>query len=218
MRKSTDTREKLLDTAITLIWQSNYHSVGVAEICKHAGVTKGSFYHYFVSKAELFSEAGKHFWENLVPELNAVFSPSCSLLEQLEQLTDHVINNQIQNASGSNPVAGCPFVTSAALCDCDEELVRLTGMEMFEKSVGYYISLVRELKAEGMLNGDPEPQQLGRMMLQYIQGLLTYGRLYKSLDKVREDLREGFYRILDLKSEYRVVPQAGDEELASASC
>ena len=36
-----------------MIGSSSYASTGVAEICKKAGVNKGSFYHFFESKEEL---------------------------------------------------------------------------------------------------------------------------------------------------------------------
>ncbi|HEC75121.1 MAG TPA: TetR/AcrR family transcriptional regulator, partial [Methylophaga aminisulfidivorans] len=40
MVSTSETKEKLLETALTLIWQSSYSSVGVNEICRQAGVTK----------------------------------------------------------------------------------------------------------------------------------------------------------------------------------
>ena len=43
MPKHTGTKEKLLETATLLIWQSSYSNVGVNEICQQAGVTKGAF-------------------------------------------------------------------------------------------------------------------------------------------------------------------------------
>ena len=84
MKKSTDTREKLLDTAIQLIWQSNYASVGVNDICEKAGITKGAFYHYFDSKATLFAEATHHHWDQMKGDVDTIFSPELSPLAQLE--------------------------------------------------------------------------------------------------------------------------------------
>ena len=80
----TDTRTLLLETALNLIWNSNYNSVGVNEICKQAGVTKGSFYHHFESKAELFCEATSHHWDHIRQDLDCILSPINSPLEQLE--------------------------------------------------------------------------------------------------------------------------------------
>ncbi|HSG31720.1 MAG TPA: TetR/AcrR family transcriptional regulator, partial [Thermodesulfobacteriota bacterium] len=44
------TKEKLIDSAIQLLGTRSYNSVGVQELCEHAEVKKGSFYHFFPSK------------------------------------------------------------------------------------------------------------------------------------------------------------------------
>jgi TetR/AcrR family transcriptional repressor of nem operon len=42
------------------------------------------------------------------------------------------------------------------------------------------------------------------MLQQFIQGLLMHGRVYQDFDKLRQDLREGFYRLLGLDPKYRI--------------
>ncbi|MBY4675042.1 TetR/AcrR family transcriptional regulator [Marinobacterium arenosum] len=216
MRKPTDTREKLLETAIALIWQSSYASVGVAEICKQAGVTKGSFYHYFTSKAELFYEACQHHWQVKKKELDAIYSPSFTPLQQLENLIRFVIDQQESEAVDENPVSGCPFFTAGAQSGCSELKVRQAAQEMSDNAVTYNVALVRNLKAEGLLNGDPAPQQIGRLLHEFIQGLLVTGRVYRSLELVKQDLREGIYRLVDLKAEYRCQPVADEAPVVAA--
>lgn len=220
MRKPTDTKDKLLETAISLIWQSNYSNVGVNEICKQAGVTKGSFYHYFETKADLFCEASDHYWNELKTQLDEIYSPSYTPLEQLENLILLVIDKQQVNTQDDNPVSGCPFFTSGAQASTDEEKVRLAARKMSDNAVRYSAALIRNLSAEGFLNGHPDPQQLGRFLHQFIQGLLIYGRVYHDIDVVKTDLREGIYRLIDLKYEYRVptsdTTQAADLNNKSA--
>lgn len=208
MRRPTDTKDKLLETAISLIWQSNYSNVGVNDICKQAGVTKGSFYHYFETKADLFCEASEHYWEELKKDLDEIYSPSYTPLEQLENLIRLVIEKQRLDKPDGNPVSGCPFFTSGAQAGTDEEKVRLAAREMSDNAVKYSAALARNLKADGMLNGNPDPQQLGRLLHQFIQGLLSFGRVYFDIGVVKTDLREGVYRLIDLKHEYR--KQASD--------
>jgi TetR/AcrR family transcriptional regulator, transcriptional repressor for nem operon len=203
MRKPTDTKDKLLETAISLIWQSNYSNVGVNDICTHAGVTKGSFYHYFETKADLFCEASDHYWEDLKKDLDEIYSPSYTPLEQLENLIQLVLAKQELNKQDGNPVSGCPFFTSGAQAGTEEAKVRLAAREMSDKAVKYSAALVRNLNAEGLLRGNPNPQQLGRLLHQFIQGLLIFGRVYFDINVVKTDLREGVYRLLDLKCEYR---------------
>ena len=50
MRKKNDTYEQLLCSGGLLLSEKNINAVGMAEILDHAGVTRGSFYHFFGSK------------------------------------------------------------------------------------------------------------------------------------------------------------------------
>ena len=47
------TKEKLLDAAQRLMLAKGFAATTVDEICEAAGLTKGSFFHYFTSKEEL---------------------------------------------------------------------------------------------------------------------------------------------------------------------
>lgn len=204
MPKHTNTKEKLLETAIELIWQSNYSNVGVNDICEKAGVTKGSFYYHFETKADLFYEASEHHWLGMKKNLDALYSPTFTPLEHLENLIQFVVCKQDKAKLGDdNPVSGCPFFTAGGQSGTGEERVREASREMSEHAVKYNVALVRNLKAENVLNGDPDPLQVSRLIHQFIQGLLIFGRIYADLDVVKTDLREGLYRLLDLKHEYR---------------
>lgn len=207
------TREKLLDTAIQLVWQSNYDSVGVNEICARAGVTKGAFYHHFESKADLYVAASRHYWEELKKELDAIYSPSYTGLENLENLIQFVVARQgghglvdVGGPGESSEVAGCPFFTCGGQVGVGEEKVRQASIEMAENGLRYYIALVRSLKADGVLEGDPDPELVSRLLFQQMQGLLIYARVMNSAAMLETDLRAAFYRLLGLKPEYWQMP------------
>ena len=221
MRNPKETRATLLETALQLIWQSNYSCVGVNEICSQAGVTKGAFYHHFETKADLYYAASMHYWEGLKAELDDIFSPSNPPLEQLDRIIEFVLERQRsgldgQSGAGGPEVSGCPFFTSGGQAGNDEEKIRLVAMEMCEFGVRYNVALVRALKADGCLNGDPSSEQVGRLIYEFIQGLLIYGRILNRLDAVEKDLRDGIYRLLDLKHEHRRYSQAPAERAAAA--
>lgn len=218
IRNPAETREKLLETATRLIWQSNYSSVGVNEICKQAGVTKGAFYHHFETKADLYVEASRHYWEVMKGQMDAIYSPSYTPLEQLENLIQLVIEKQ--ETDGFSPemeVSGCPFFTSGTQAGADEAKIRLAAREMMDHTHQYGVALIRGLKADDCLNGDPDVDQLARFVHHYIQGLLMHGRVLNSLQAVRDDLRDGIYRLVDLKQEYRVKEATAAATTADAA-
>jgi len=49
----TDTRTRLLEAAYSLMLAKGYPATTVDEICQAAGVSKGSFYHFFKSKQQI---------------------------------------------------------------------------------------------------------------------------------------------------------------------
>ena len=195
-----DTRTRLLETALELIWQSNYNSVGVNEICKQAGVTKGGFYHHFESKASLFCEASEYYWNSVKRDLDALLSPVNTPLEQLENLINFIFITKFGHDADNIP--GCPFFSAGAQTGCGEEAVNESLLNMSKNGVKYNLALVRSLYAAGYLDGEVEAERVARLMNQYIQGAVSFARVNRCMETIKRDVPEGLYRILGLKREY----------------
>jgi len=60
-KSETDTKQKLLDSAMKLMINKGFKATTVDEICAEAGLTKGSFFHYFDGKEDLAKATVKHF-------------------------------------------------------------------------------------------------------------------------------------------------------------
>lgn len=58
--KPSGAREKLLDAALAVVRQKGFTGTSVDELCAHAGVTKGAFFHHFASKEALGIAAAEH--------------------------------------------------------------------------------------------------------------------------------------------------------------
>ena len=59
--QAPDVKTKLLDAALRTIRTKGYGASTVDDLCRAAGVSKGSFFHYFTSKEELALAAAAHF-------------------------------------------------------------------------------------------------------------------------------------------------------------
>lgn len=55
--KAAATRERIFSTAAGLIKKKGYAGVTVSEICREAGVAKGTFYIYYASKEDIIRES-----------------------------------------------------------------------------------------------------------------------------------------------------------------
>lgn len=55
-RKGARTRQRLLDAAKAVFEQAGFREARISDIAQHAGLSHGSFYHYFDSKEQIFRE------------------------------------------------------------------------------------------------------------------------------------------------------------------
>lgn len=56
MRKSVETRDRIVKAAISVFGQVGYDAAAMSEVATQAGVAKGTLYLYFPSKEKLFEE------------------------------------------------------------------------------------------------------------------------------------------------------------------
>lgn len=61
MREISNTKKRIIDSAIECFSRYGYDGTSVEMICKSAGVSKGSFFYYFPTKQSLFLEI-LNFW------------------------------------------------------------------------------------------------------------------------------------------------------------
>src|SRR5271170_3325920 len=111
MKQESESKRKLLETAMEMIWESSYGSVSVDDVCTKAGVNKGSFYYAFKSKSDLAVAAFERFWDNKQPFLDQVFSSQRPPLERLTIYCQHIVADQKERHAKAGRVLGCPFVS-----------------------------------------------------------------------------------------------------------
>ncbi len=198
--KAPDTRTLLLETALDLIWNSNYSAVGVNEICRQAGITKGSFYHHFESKAALFCAASNHHWEHIRQAMDSMLSPMNTPLEQLENWLQFIYTNKLGEGADNRP--GCAFFSAGMQVGCSEPRIMETMQLMTERGAKYNQAIVRSLASGNYLTEPNDIELTARLMQQYVQGLLTYARVTPNNAQVRIDLPTAIYRLIGLKREY----------------
>ncbi|HVI45855.1 MAG TPA: TetR/AcrR family transcriptional regulator [Chitinophaga sp.] len=61
-----DSREHILFTSLKLFLQNSFKDVTMKQIVEQSGLSKGAFYHYFTSKEQVFEEALKYFYPDMV--------------------------------------------------------------------------------------------------------------------------------------------------------
>ncbi len=80
------TQSHLINTAIALFLGRGYGAVGTAELCRAAGVNKGTFYHFFASKAALLAAAIARYADDLGAEFDTIARSDLTPSEKLVAL------------------------------------------------------------------------------------------------------------------------------------
>ena len=125
MAPTISTKERILTSALDLIYARSYADVGVQEICEHAGVKKGSFYHFFPSKRDLTLAALDRQWDTVQKKIfEPCFSSTLSPLRQIERCFVLLGDFQAQIKTRTGHVYGCPFGNLATELGTHDEPIR----------------------------------------------------------------------------------------------
>ena len=197
MKQENESKRKLLETAIHMIWESSYGSVSVDDICTKAGVNKGSFYYAFKSKSDLAVAAFERYWETKRAKLDAIFSPQTPPLEQLDKYCAAIIDDQRAKYESFGKMLGCPFCSIGSELSTQDENIRLKAEQITGRMLKYIESLVRDLAAEKLIE-TRNPVELARELSAYITGVLMQAKIDNNFKHV-ERLKHGMVRLLGLK-------------------
>ena len=172
--------------------------MGVDAICKRAGVRKGTFYHFFSSKAELSATAIHQHWQDCKPLLDSTFSPTVPPLARLDAYFSKVYEFQCERKRTSGFVCGCPyFDLGLEAATLDREIldrVRTVIDHYFQ----YFASAIRDAAAQKTITVT-DAEASARRLLHYFEGTLMNARIHNDPELLR-DLSAGARQLLGVKS------------------
>lgn len=195
MGQASNAKEKLLDSALALMYARSYGDVGVQEICEHAGVKKGSFYHFFPSKRDLTLAAIDHQWTGVRQQLvKEVLAGTNSPLKRVERCLELFYKTQCGVKAQTGHVMGCPFGNLAIELSTQDEYIRKKIESVFQELAGY---LERTLE-DAIAVGEAPKQDVhttAQALVAFIQGVLLLAKSQND-PEVIDRLGKGFVRSL----------------------
>lgn len=191
MVTQSDTYQRIVDSAKDLMYASSYADVGVAAICDHARVKKGSFYHFFSSKQELTLAVLDSYYAAYKDEIiNLAFSATLKPMERLARFSKLVIEFQLKIYDHTGQIYGCPFGNLATEMATQDEVIRQKIGHLFTQLQ----RLLRDTLQEAMDNGDIQPidtEATARAILAYIEGSMMLAKTHNDPNILQQLLPAG---------------------------
>ncbi|MDH6212897.1 TetR/AcrR family transcriptional regulator [Streptomyces pseudovenezuelae] len=183
MGRTSDAREKVLGAARTLIEGRGYSALGVAEICKAAGVPKGSFYYFFESKEALALAVVDEHWAGQRRDWTRILGGDGEPLGRLRQLFEETEAGQRAVQQGCGTVSGCLFGNLTLELSNQTEAVRIRLQEIFDAQVDMVEAVVAEARDRGDIDVT-DPHEAARAVVAQLEGQVMFAKLYNSTERL----------------------------------
>lgn len=209
MPQPVETRERIVRRAAQLFLCRSYRDVGVADLCAAADVRRGSFYHFFPSKADLAKAvvdlhavafdrqlriAGVRS-DDLAGDAGAGAGPTsggAGLMSGgagLRRVADAVFAVQSAFEDRFGRIVGCPFGNLAAELGTTDDEVRAHVAAVFTRWEAILAGLCRDAAGEGTLRPGLRPEQAAHAVIAQMQGLILLAKVGGgSARSIRDDL------------------------------
>ncbi len=177
MGRTSDAKKRLVDAGCALMHERGYTAVGVGEVCRLAGVQKGSFYHFFPSKADLalsVIEQQTVFVEGPLEELS---NRNVDPVERLVRFTDRVREAHAGVRDARGAMLGCPIGNLAIEMSTQEPRLRARLQLIFDSIVERLAVVVQEAVDQGATPAQP-PTQAAQSILALLEGKVMLAKLH----------------------------------------
>jgi TetR/AcrR family transcriptional repressor of nem operon len=172
MGRSSDASTRLVASAAELLHARGYASVGVDALCKHAGVRKGSFYHFFRSKRAVTLAALDWHWQRTRRAvLERAFCEDRPPLDRLERFFELLADAQAAAKRRTGHVLGCPFGNLAGEMASQDATIRRRVRRVFREIASYIERALREAVATGALPRSDSAAD-AQALVAYMEGVL----------------------------------------------
>ena len=181
MGRTSNADQRLMDAALSLVWEQSYGAVTIDDICRKAGVKKGSFYYFFDSKAELAIAALDRCWKAQKPLWDEQFSSAKPPLQRILDHCDFVYRQQVAVKLKTGMVPGCPFCAIGSEICKQDEVIRAKVCEILGNRAKYWESAINDAQREGVV-GSGNATERARCARAYFEGLVAQARLHNDAE------------------------------------
>jgi len=192
------TREKLLATATDLFLGKGFGVVGTSELCKTAGINKGTFYHYFPSKSDLLIAVIQIYSDRCESSFLRVADSDISPREKLTELFNVPAKANMEWKTHYGVSQGCLIGNMALELSSIDEPVR----QAVKAAMASWCSAIQPIVAELIETGEIPPidSKFGaETIVALIQGALVIAKSQNDPTRVTAIGRAAFGALTSLE-------------------
>lgn len=200
-RKGAQTRARLLAAAKEIFEENGFLEARISDIAERAGLSHGSFYHYFESKEEVFREVAAAVEDQLSAPLGSVILDPGSDATPQERIRE-AMRLHLESYRKEARIMGVIEQVSRY-----DEQVRIARNEHMGKYRHQVAESIRRMQRHGMVDPELDPEVasavLGSMTIRFPELWLVEGGVKCSFDEGVDQLTRVFINGLGLKEEVR---------------
>ena len=205
MGRTSDARERLLESCQALMHEKGYTAVGVGEICSQAGVNKGSFYYFFPSKQDLALAVIDQFGAANEAQLSKVLESDAPPLERLALFFDESYRAHRDSRAACGKLLGCPIGNLALEMGSQDEVLRERLRTVLDAQIDRFAAVLQE----AIDRGDLPPQDArgtAASLMALIEGTLMLAKASDDTEVLR-DLGPRAFRLIGTEVNESTKPQ-----------
>ena len=175
----TDTKEKIIESGISILLEKGYNGTGLKEILDAARVPKGSFYHFFKNKEEFGKEVLLHYSNEFKPVLEQYLVHSKAAPIQRISLFFEAMIKIFDSENGCK--GGCLIGNIAQeLADVNPPL-RAVTQQIMSTWNEYFVRCLEEARQSGELSNDIDTGDLAEFILNSWEGALLKMKITRTV-------------------------------------
>ncbi|MEV5778868.1 TetR family transcriptional regulator [Streptomyces antimycoticus] len=169
----------ILTAAQSLMELRGYSALGVAEICKAAGVPKGSFYYFFESKEALALAVLDEHWEAQRGDWARVLRDGAEPLSRLRLLFEETGAGLRAGQQSCGAVSGRMFGNLTLEQSNQTELIRMRLQHIFDAQVELVERVITEARERGEVTVR-DPREAARSAVAQFEGQVLFAKWYNN--------------------------------------
>lgn len=179
------TKQKLLDAAQELMLAKGYTATSVDEICEAAGLTKGSFFHYFAGKEDLGRAVAERFYASMQELVRS--APFHQKKDPLDRVFGRV-EFYIELSRSPQGGKGCLLGTFVQELSATHPAIRSVCATCFDKAAQSFKQDLDEAKAKYAPRARWSTQSLAEHLIAVVQGAIILAKAKQDAKVVEESL------------------------------